>query len=67
MNANTDTQMVTVDHGDLLEACQAANAWAGQLRRDESARDFTKAADRIDAAVARLRRDAFDNVAPKGS
>ncbi len=28
----SDDQTVSVDAGDLLEACQAANAWAGQLR-----------------------------------
>lgn len=50
-------QQVTVDHGDLLEACQAANAWAGYLRFE---RVLPESADRIDQAVARLREAAAE-------
>jgi hypothetical protein len=54
-------QEVSVDMGDLLEACDSANAWASQLRERavwQSAEFLTsmEAADRIDAACGRLRK-----------
>ena len=53
-------QLVTVDHGDLLEVCQAAEAWAGYLRKlTPAARDYNEAADRIDQAIFRCSRSAL--------
>lgn len=51
-------QDVIVDHGDLLEACQAAQAWASQLRQRER-KSAEETADRIDRAVAALHRQAL--------
>lgn len=72
MPASRETELdpVVVDYDDLDEAMQSANAWASELRaraartRESSStgepdvRRYEAAADRIDAAVGRLRRDA---------
>lgn len=69
MESEHHNQAVSVDPGDLSEVCQSANAWASQLRNRaddcrrqgdhataiEDAQRYTKAADRIDQAVRRLR------------
>lgn len=71
-------QNVTIDHGDLSELQQAAEAWAGYLRKVripetqaalgalpagvEDVTRYEAAADRIDQAISRSRRDAFDSV-----
>lgn len=57
-------QPVTVDHGDLLEAIQSAEAWAGFLRRRErhpyeNVKRDEAAADRIDQAIHRLREQSY--------
>lgn len=69
-----EPQPAVVDHGDLLEVCQAAEAWAGRLRQgavedrekygalplaEGSIEDYTEAADRIDKAIASARRTAY--------
>jgi len=60
-------QPVTVDHGDLLEVLQAAEAWASRLRELSSVslphgiRDYEKAADRIDKAIRSCRREAWES------
>lgn len=73
---DTGQQPVVVDHGDLLEAIQAAEAWAGYLRQRavrvrnelgalpiaiEDSLRYEKAADRIDQAINRLSRDGMHN------
>ena len=56
-------QEVIVDDGDLHEAMQAAEAWAGYLRvrKDKSTfgADYHAAADRIDQALHRLREQTY--------
>jgi len=62
-------QPVTVDAGDLLEVCNAANGWAAVLRTraeqkhgegdESSAARFVDAADRIDKAVKSLREQNY--------
>jgi uncharacterized protein YcaQ len=64
--------LISVDAGDLDEACQSANAWAGYLRKKNAVpinyhspevieihRQNCEAADRIDAAVHRLREATY--------
>jgi hypothetical protein len=73
----TETQIVAVDHGDLSEIQQAAEAWAGYLRlRAKTVRKelgalplgveeetrYNAAADRIDLAISSSRRDALDSI-----
>lgn len=59
-------QRADVDQGDLSEAMQSANSWAAELRARAARTEatltiirLTDAADRIDAAVVRLRADSF--------
>jgi hypothetical protein len=51
----------TIDHGDLLEICQAAEAWARSIRAGKGGDDvrYQEVADRIDRAIAAARNDAF--------
>ncbi len=73
----TEPQIVAVDHGDLSEIQQAAEAWAGYLRVRATAvrkefgglpigaeefRRYNAAADRIDLAISSSRRDALDSI-----
>jgi hypothetical protein len=57
------TQIVLVDRGRLIEICWAAEKWAGYLRKAEpsilSPSQYEEAADRIDKAIAAVRRDAM--------
>lgn len=66
-------QPVTVDHGDLMEVLQAANAWAAYLRDQADAiraqnatslasakrERYTDAANRIDIAASNLRSQSI--------
>jgi hypothetical protein len=76
-NTSDTTQAVTVDAGDLDEAMQSANAWASELRSRAAevlhteqdspdclvrANGHEFAANRIDKAVARLRRDSHNTL-----
>jgi len=63
------SQPVTIDHGDLLEICQSAEAWASTLRNrahgnipDKEKVRYENAADRIDQAIASARRAAFGDI-----
>jgi hypothetical protein len=63
------SQPVTINHGDLLEICQSAEAWASTLRNRahgnipvEDKVRYENAADRIDKAIADARRAAFGNI-----
>lgn len=48
-------QPVTVDHGDLLEVLQAAEAWAGYSRSVGKA----DTADRVDKSIHALREQSL--------
>jgi hypothetical protein len=56
---------VLVDYGDLSEIQQAAEAWAGYLRKragfTADRKTDNEAADRIDAANSRTRQDAYES------
>jgi hypothetical protein len=63
-----EEQDVSVDHGDLIEVCHAANAWASELRaragKCDTADDVVRhvrAADRIDRAAAALRAQSLED------
>ena len=53
--AGVSEQVVTVDHGDLMEVLQAADSWAKYKRYNGS----ETAADRIDGAIAGCREDSW--------
>jgi hypothetical protein len=55
----SEKQDVIVDHGDLLEVCQAAEAWAKHLRVRGGVVKQDEAADRIDQAISAVRRSAL--------
>jgi hypothetical protein len=61
---NQEFQPVTVDHGDLMEVLQSAEAWAGYLR-DRGAtvkgERYSLAADRIDKAIHNLRKQSLES------
>lgn len=53
--AGISEQVVTVDHGNLMEVLQAADSWAKYKRYNGS----ETAADRIDGAIAGCREDSW--------
>lgn len=63
IKSTDEPQPAVVDHGDLLEICQAAEAWASHLRTREhegsNLNHGPEVADRIDKAIHSTRKTSY--------